>query len=126
MKVIELLTKIANGEEVPKVIKSEGHYYNYNELEKDYYEGMGYDYEYLLKNISINNLNDEVEIIEEDKPFNERVEEIYNRHIDYIYDKEDRKIEKLREPFLQEETLNYVKLLKSKINELIDYINKEK
>ena len=63
IKIADLIERIKKGVDIPKTIKSEGHYYNYNELEKDYYEGMGYDYEYLLKNISKSNLNDEVEII---------------------------------------------------------------
>lgn len=57
----ELLGMIKDGK-APKRIKNEGHYYNYNELEKDYYEGMGYDYEYLFKNTPNDRLNDEVEI----------------------------------------------------------------
>ena len=75
----------------------------------------------------------------EDKTFNERVEEIYNSHMKYIYDKEDKKIEKIKilncddyvkkenyETILtmQEITLD-IQTLKNKINKIIDYINKE-
>ena len=67
MKVIDLLNKIANGEEIPQLIKWNG----------DIYDKLGCEY-YMLndRNITLfgdildNNgkyLNDEVEIIEEDK-----------------------------------------------------------
>ena len=67
--IYELLGMIKDGK-APKGVKSEGHYYTYNELEKDYYEGMGYDYEYLIKNTPNDRLNDEVEILEEEKKNN--------------------------------------------------------
>ena len=67
MKVIDLLNKIANGEEVPKRIKYRYHIYEYedgydfvcDDLELPYFaENYCNDYE---------DLNSEVEIIEEDK-----------------------------------------------------------
>lgn len=67
MKVIDLLNKIANGEEVPKRIKYRYHIYEYedgydfvcDDLEHPYFaENYCNDYE---------DLNSEVEIIEEDK-----------------------------------------------------------
>ena len=66
MKVIDLLNKIAKGEEVPKKIKYE------NEVYVSDYEGMVFyklevDYGLFLERINDTNLlNDEVEIIEED------------------------------------------------------------
>ena len=68
--IYELLGMVKDGK-APKTIKSEGHYYKYNELEKDYYEGMGYDYEYLLANTAVKGLDDKIEIIE-DKPKEEK------------------------------------------------------
>lgn len=65
MKVIELLNKIANGEEVPKKIKYKGSIYTYLEQEgnKIYqYE----DYNAVLDIQCFEKLNDEVEIIEEE------------------------------------------------------------
>ena len=38
MKIIDLLVKIANGEEVPKKIKWEDTIYAYSESDKDYLE----------------------------------------------------------------------------------------
>ena len=59
MKVIDLLNKIANGEEVPKKIKLEEFECSFEEDEyRDFVNGL-----YLY-----DRLNDEIEIIEEDKP----------------------------------------------------------
>ena len=62
MKIIDLLNKIANGEEIPKKIKYDGVEY---EEEPCYmlYEATGNCNESQVKDL----LNDEVEIIEEDK-----------------------------------------------------------
>ena len=103
MKIIDLLNKIVNNEELPKKIKYEKHIYEYAEGTYDwsYYIQNNCTMKFLLTDVFnsddniLNILNEEVEIIE-DKSFNERVEEIYNRHIDYIYGKEDKKIKKLK------------------------------
>lgn len=63
MKVIELLNKIANGEQPPKKIKYFGYIYEYKDC--DYYNEDG---EYLSDKICFDNdLNDEVEIIQHDE-----------------------------------------------------------
>jgi hypothetical protein len=63
IKVIDLLNKIANGEEVPKKIKYRNNIYEYED--SDYF---GNDIGYLFERYnSIAILNDEVEIIEENK-----------------------------------------------------------
>lgn len=67
MKIIDLLVKIANGEDVPKKIKYEDTIYYFNTEEKRYLKEnlmswIGLCDDYLLDVI----LNDEVEIIEED------------------------------------------------------------
>lgn len=71
--IYELLGMITDGK-APKTIKSEGHYYNYDELKKDYYEGMGYNYEYLLANTPVKGLDDEVEILEEENKIPEKLD----------------------------------------------------
>lgn len=101
IKIIDLLNKIANGEEVPKKIKFMNSIWEYckNGSTQDYIN----DYDkYLMELIPINKvgLNDEVEIIEEPK-----------------------KIEKCKnyEDFLGID--DYIEHLKNKIDELIDEIN---
>ena len=66
MKVIDLLNKIANGEEVPKKIKFEDYIYEYNIKEEDYYNEKYCDG--ILDSIALfSQLNDEIEILEEEK-----------------------------------------------------------
>ena len=137
MKVIDLLNKIANGEEVPKKIQV------YSDIFVLDYGNKVYEHEKTRTNLSSiyngNILNYEVKT-KKDKPFNERVEEIYNRHIDYIYGKEDKEIEKLEQRTdtgligtdsvdMIEHTnrinrqAGYLSEIVSKINEIIDFIN---
>lgn len=69
MKVIELLNKIANGEEVPSKIKWNDFIYEkskYNATPMGYYHRTNGDIKLWFLN-DINDLNDEVEIIGEDK-----------------------------------------------------------
>lgn len=100
MKVIDLLNKIANNEEVPKKIKHRNKIYeyferlddtfNYKEIIDGKYADDYFNDKYFMENI----LNDEIEIIEE-KP---------------------KKIEKI-------ETFDFCGLdLRDKINEIIDYL----
>ena len=102
MKVIELLNKIANGEEVPKKFKYKGEIYIYRTYtfeDGDVMTGYGFEDGGWL-NIWRDNLNDEVEIIEENK-----------------------KIEKLDEN--NTNVLTNIIENRKKINEIIDFINKE-
>lgn len=100
MKVIDLLNKIANGEEVPEKIGYAGQYW-INRYPNDY-EGLGYG-GCLLNNVCLNNLNDEVEILEEPKGIPEKLLE-----------------------FIHTDSLNYntcnimFETLTNKINEIID------
>ena len=112
MKVIDLLNKIANGEEVPKKIKYHDKIYNYEEFNigygKDYFNAewkieKGYRHttsnnSYIYLNINDYRLNDEVEILEEPKRIPEKLEILPNN----------------------EHYSN--KVLYGKINELIDYL----
>ena len=99
MKIIELLNKIANGEEIPKNFKYKlliyelGDNGRYKDNEDDYLaDVIRYDFE---------NLNDKIEIIEEDK----KIVGLTNRSGE-SYDK------KLKDVY-------------GKINEIINRINKE-
>ena len=100
MKIIELLNKIANGEEVPKKIRFNNIEWNKVYGEKNVYYINEYDSDFFLyffrKNLDFT-LNDEVEIIEEEK-----------------------EIKKLNQSAI---TLG---MCRDKINELIDEINKLK
>jgi hypothetical protein len=105
MKVIDLLNRIANGEEVPKKIRydSDTYYYIEDNREGVCYINTALDRENIWSHFlyNISTLNDEVEIIKEDKKI-EKLEYIENG--DFI-----------EVPSNQE--------LMSKINEIIDYIN---
>ena len=66
IRVIDLLNKIANGEEVPKKIKCLGIIHEYCEINKFYYTEDGSSL-YREMFTEGNCLDDEIEIIEEDK-----------------------------------------------------------
>ena len=63
IKIIDLLVKMANGEELPKKITYDGATLKYDEVSEDY---SGYYGRSLFENKTAL-LNDEVEIIEEPK-----------------------------------------------------------
>lgn len=98
IKVIDLLNKIANDEEVPKKIKWLGKIYEYSCIDRFYYQNSWSMYRDFYT--EGNCLNDEVEIIEEDK----RIEKCKNY-----------------EDFLAID--DYIEHLRTKIDELIDEIN---
>ena len=70
MKVIDLLVKIANGEEMPKKIKYKNELFEYDNDTQDYYIVEG-TYDYLFRDSFCKKtnsfINDEIEIIEEPK-----------------------------------------------------------
>lgn len=112
MKVIDLLNKIANGEEIPKKIKFKGNilYYNDDYIDGIYYPTFNYyDKEgnnALIEGWLCQYINDEIEVIEEPK-----------------------KIEKLPLPLNLLNNQSFAsKCLYDcieKVNEIIDYTNKE-
>ena len=73
MKIIDLLVKISQGEKMPKKIKYEGYVWKYSTDAKDYCrDDTDEEYIYLFQDLfekAIYFLNNEVEIIEEDKEF---------------------------------------------------------
>lgn len=88
MKIIDLLNKIANGEEVPKKIKFYSKYYTW--YDNEYTGNEGYclsplkaDSNSFLEINTVYDLNKEVEIIEEEKKIPEKIDldEFYG--IDY-------------------------------------------
>ena len=108
MKIIDLLNKIANGEEVPEIIKYNNFIYKYN---KDICDYDGDDL-YLFGNTD--KLNEEVEIIEEDKKI-EKIKDIL--HIDDLIPPVDENMYKI----WQQTIKNH-----NKINEIIDYLMENK
>ena len=111
IKIIDLLNKIANGEEVPKEIVYNTRIFRYNEYNKCYIWHCNRDEFYLSTYYRIEQiLNDEVEIIEEDKKIT-KIEKLNN-----VGNSKD-----IGE-FKDKQQLNN-HILKNKINELIDVIN---
>ena len=105
IRVIDLLNKIAKGEEVPKKIKYNKKVYEYDKEQSDFSHFNINYYEYFLDDINtIEQLNAEVEIIEEEK-------EIENIPFD------NEMPLTMMEMYHQLEKYNY------KINEIIDVIN---
>lgn len=115
MKVIDLLNKIANGEEVPKKIKYKNKIYEWKEYDvcygkimtkKGWVKELGYvakeNETYFYLKHCYQDLNDEIEIIEEDK-----------------------KIKKLKHA-KEDDILVNGKSLLDKIDEIIDEVNKLK
>ena len=109
IKIIDLLNKIANGEEVPKKIKIKNVIYEYRGYmyctEKANYQDIE---DYLFGKWNFNILNDEAEIIEEPKKIEKiaRCDDIKMTHYGELY-----------KPTENEE------ILRIKFNELIDEIN---
>ena len=88
MKVIDLLNKIAKGEEVPKEVKYKTHYWKYNEARNDYVDGDE-DNVFSCSNYDIVNMLDkEVQVIEEvEEDEFEDIEEINNAYYHESQDK---------------------------------------
>ena len=105
IKIIDLLNKIANNEEVPEKIMFDEWLYIYNEREKTYYDEEDRT---LWQSYNFKILTDEVEIIEETKKIEKiaRCDSIKMTHYGELY-----------KPTENEE------ILRIKINELIDEIN---
>lgn len=107
MKIIDLLNKIAKGEEVPKKIRVFGEIYEYSDNDKFYYQN---DYSMYRDFYTEGNcLNDEVEIIEEEKEI-EKLEDYFRGEI-WTNDIGQKRLDNNFDTFA------------SKINQLIDVIN---
>lgn len=119
MKVIELLNKIANGEEIPKKIKYQNYIYEYQhrrDTENSFNYMCNENGEYLSRRYFIDNiLNEEVEIIEENKKL---------KHIGKSYN-----IRKFDDNFNVnaydfEEMIKFIQDIYDKVEDIIDKINK--
>lgn len=116
MKIIDLLNKIANGEEVPKKIEYRGTKFLYDILNQCYIEENYNKYNDLLMELSDHKgteLNYEVEIIEEDKEI-EKIDVIpYEKCIHEVTHKEKEILLKIRD-------------IQINFNKIIDYLMEEK
>lgn len=120
MKIIDLLNKIANGEEVPKKIKYDDDIYIHVDNYCYYCQETN---EILSQNIyaEFSRLNDEVEIIEEEKEIEKKIEKKIEK---IIISMDDVSMPYVTNNKYQRLSYSEVDLLfASKINELIDVIN---
>ena len=120
IKIIDLLNKIANDEEVPEKIKYKDnvYYLGKNIVDLHTYQTEGSNTTRKLASIIDNeylNLNDYVEIIEEPK----KIEKIKSNGDEFYSDYIDTWISKNK-------TDAYCEFLMNKINELIDVVNELK
>lgn len=114
MKVIDLLNKIANGEEVPKEIKYDTmnyvfRHYDYKEVHGELIDEQSS----WLEKIDFYKLNEEVEIIEEPK----KIEKIEQCNFD---------ISKVFQDLDIVQVSQFTTGIVDKINEIIDYIMEDK
>ena len=91
IKIIDLFNKIANNEILPVLIKYDGRLWKLCENEREYYREIFPESVYFFEDYIPNNfdllctLNDEVEIIEEEKEI-EKIGKIYDGFTDSYYD----------------------------------------
>ena len=114
IKIIDLLNKIANGEEVPKKIKYEFKEYELSLSSKNYYRTDRS--EDLLSIVSGDELNDYVEILDEEDEFKD-IEELNLEQDELVNNKDIRPID-----YLFEGTIN--QLIKNQ-KKILDKLNKE-
>ena len=131
IRIIDLLNKIANGEEVPKVIKFLNYKYIFDTFDKEYQRyqngvcyGFGED-----RRLDII-LDDEVEIIEEEKkaPTLNDIRESYN--LSRIEEKKiPEKLDWNKNDFtypegnlMSEETADMLMEIQDKVNFILDYL----
>lgn len=114
MKVIDLLNKIANGEDVPEKIKYENYIYWYVKNLKDYYNAQVEYRSYLIsyKYHNTDFLNDEVEIIEDTPKEDKKMEKLGAFNIKKFYDD-------------YPETAQFILEMFKKQEEIIDKVNGE-
>lgn len=116
--IIQLLNKIANGEDVPEKIIYQGiTYYNVGNEKQAYYENdEGDEILFLCAVYNESHLNDEVEIIE-DAEEEKDIEKIPKEKIDeYLWEYRGDEVYGLK--------LFVANILNDKLNEVIDTVNK--
>lgn len=118
MKIIDLLNKIANGEEAPKKIKYDGEEYKITKVLLDdnkYYSNYINEDMVCIFPINTNCLNDEVEILDdEEKGLPKKLEHL---NVNYLNDENN---------YTKEELVLDITTLQNWINKLIDYLEKQR
>lgn len=114
MRVIDLLNKIENDEQVPKMIIYKGEKYCINNCNYTYWKVGSTESDTL--NIDTSDLNDEIEIIEEPQEHKipEKIEYTFNLGFIDINDKD----------LVIKEVNKTINDLYKKYNEIIDYLEK--
>lgn len=107
IKIIDLLNKIANGEEPSKKIKYDGRLYHLNVFKNNYFDDLDCSF------IDFKNIHDTVEIIED----NDKLEKIK-------WDEKESRAGILRTNQEIEVLAKRTETLKKKIAELVEHINK--
>ena len=121
MKIIDLLNKIANGEDVPKKIKFRNIIYNWDIVGYLHYEDEHCSEKAFLEGYRTDMcLNEEVEIIEDTPKEDKKIEKLNLSDWWEITSAEDCKPEMLAEIFNKN-----AKAFSSKINEMIEILNKK-
>ena len=118
MKVIDLLNKIAKGEDIPNKIKFDGDIFVYNQTFKDYEYPDKCGWLMDISRDSGNNfLNDEVEIIEEEK-------DIEKLNVNIKWEKDKINYKSYNET--GKSIARALQMFSNKIDELVEEVNKLK
>lgn len=110
IKIIELLNKIANGEDLPKRIKIQEYVFELSKDYEHYYYNEDVEITHLI-NHNFSNLNDEVEILEDNTEEIEEIQEISDEYFNMLSD--EAKVKWLK---------SYIKEDRNKINELVKVV----
>ena len=118
MKIIDLLNKIANGEEVPREFTYKGYLWEYDVKNKMWFYYFGESKNHRFDRLFYLNmiLNDEVEILEEEKKIPEKLPYYSMEKIQKAKNKDEWREERI---ILLEKRVDD---LHNKMNELLDYI----
>lgn len=120
IKIIDLLIKIANGE-IPKKIYYDDMYFTYDESCSNYVSSSGseIDWKYTIMEY----INDEVEIIEEDKEI-EEIKQIYEDRDMYDFTFWESEFQTCTD--LEKKIIDNIGLLRRKQEELVKAVNELK
>lgn len=116
MRIIDLLNKIANGEEVPKIILFDSYKYRFDKVDRVYRNIKGNSTLGTINELDLH-LNDEVEILDDD---DEEKESLYKPYALFELEYTD----DLHE-IIKKSNINF-KSISEKVNEIIYYLEKQR